>query len=129
MTIPLSRLAERIKSENIQSISVRSQEDEPVWDDLPLHEINSLIDFGYIHGVGSRKRIRFLRLDIPLDELEEKRQRHYREFAHERPHNSLDFLSLMMSSRKFTYRERIDVWRDDNMHACFIHQHKGMRLG
>lgn len=128
MVIPLRDLFKRLNDEGIESLAVRCLDDTPLWESVPRDELELLIGMGAVSGVGSYTKLRHLRLEIPLDELEDRRRDHNRTVGAERPHRELDFLARMMSSRKTTYLERINVWQEGGLHAVFIHQHKGVNL-
>ena len=94
--------------------------------DVLREELEYLIKIRAVYGIGSWRRLRAIHLDGTPDEIDELIVRDIQaqsELARAcLP--PLETLLRMVSARKTTYRERIDVKCADGVRAAFLFQHK-----
>lgn len=91
-------------------------------------DLEALIGGKYAYAYGTPSKVKQIFTIRPLQDVLDEMRRGQLSIVAERERAPMDLLMRMVFSRKFTYRERIDVFRNGGLSVCFIHQHRGVRL-
>jgi hypothetical protein len=129
MTFTSDDLLTRFDENTYRPLQLRNLDGGQFGSVETFKEFNNLALMEAICGIGSRSRIRHLRLTCPVWEIDERQADMERTAKARIKLAPLEDLMKMVASRKTTYRERIDLLMPDGAKAVMIYQHKGMRLG
>ena len=124
MTFTSASLLNRFSEDTYQPLPLRRQDDT-------AHGFVELYDAFYnlasaevVCGIGTRTQIRFLKLNCEPAEIDQKIQDMVKAAGLEKEISDIERLMRMVTSRKTTYRERLNVVTPGGIHAVMIYQHK-----
>lgn len=128
MTIPFS-LLDRYLKDLSKPLKLIDKDGNKIGE-IGLSAIEEYAAAQVICGLGSRRRLRAIKLLISLEEADNEVAKRNRLIGEFRARTPGELLRRMCADRKFTFRERIDYLcpQSGQMVATWITQHKGVLL-